>query len=72
MGFSVPIASWLRGPLRDWAESLMTEHKIKSEGFFVYEKIKRKWDEHTYGKRDWSEQIWAILMFQAWLENEKN
>ena len=72
MGFSVPIASWLRGPLRDWAESLMTEHKIKSEGFFVYEKIKRKWDEHTYGKRDWSEQIWTILMFQAWLENEKN
>lgn len=71
MGFSVPIAKWLRGPLRDWAESLIGEQKVKSEGFFHHEKIKRKWNEHLRGNRDWSDQLWSILMFQAWLENEK-
>lgn len=71
-GFSVPIAIWLRGPLRDWAESLISEQKVKSEGYFDYVKIKKKWNEHIKGNRDWSEQIWAILMFQSWLDNERN
>jgi asparagine synthase (glutamine-hydrolysing) len=72
-GFSVPIDSWLRGPLRDWAENLLNAEILKEQGFFVVEPIKTKWREHLDGKRDWSNQLWSVLMFQAWLsEQERN
>jgi asparagine synthase (glutamine-hydrolysing) len=68
MGFGVPIGHWLRGPLRDWAESLLDERKIREYGILNYEPIKLKWDEHLSGKRNWQYHIWDILMFQAWSE----
>jgi asparagine synthase (glutamine-hydrolysing) len=72
-GFSVPIDSWLRGPLRDWAENLLNPEILKEQGFFVVEPIKTKWSEHLDGKRDWSSQLWSVLMFQAWFsEQERN
>lgn len=68
MGFSVPIDSWLRGPLREWAESLLNEERLQREGFFNPVFIRKKWEEHLSGKRNWQSQLWIILMFQAWID----
>ena len=68
MGFSVPIDSWLRGPLREWAESLLNEERLQREGFFNPVFIRKKWEEHLSGKRNWQSQLWIILMFQAWMD----
>ena len=68
VGFGVPIAIWLRGPLKDWAESLLDENKIKQQGFFNADAVKKYWHLHLSGKRDLSSQLWCFLMFQSWFE----
>ena len=70
MGFSVPIAEWLRGPLRDWAESLLGEKRLVSEGWFEAKRVRQLWKQHLEGKHDWQYQLWALLIFQAWNNNE--
>lgn len=71
-GFSVPLSSWLRGELRDWAEELLDERNLNETNFFSYKKVKQYWDEHQSGKRNWSVQLWDILVFQDWLRNQKS
>jgi asparagine synthase (glutamine-hydrolysing) len=68
MGFAVPIDSWLRGPLKDWAEGLLDPARLKREGVLAAEPIREKWREHQDGTRNWQYLLWDVLMFQAWKE----
>jgi asparagine synthase (glutamine-hydrolysing) len=67
-GFGIPIDAWLRGPLRDWAESLLSEEALSASGLLNPAPIRRKWLEHQSGARNWQHPLWVILMLQAWLE----
>ena len=70
-GFLVPLAAWLRGPLKDWAEALLDERRLHAEGFFDPKPVRQKWNAHLSGHEQWDDHLWSILMFQAWLEHHR-
>jgi asparagine synthase (glutamine-hydrolysing) len=69
-GFAAPIGEWLRGPLREWAEHLLGEGRLRQELFFNWPVVRQRWREHLSEHRDWSQGLWHILMFQAWLDEQ--
>jgi len=68
MGFNVPIGDWLRGPLRDWAETLLDPARLKSEGVLDADIVARIWAQHQGGRHDWTNRLWTVLMYRAWAE----
>lgn len=71
MGFGVPIDVWLRGPLREWAEDLVGEKRLKDDGFLDPYQVQTKWEEHQRGTGRWEFLLWDVLMFQTWLEHNR-
>jgi asparagine synthase (glutamine-hydrolysing) len=71
-GFGIPMGSWLCGPLREWAEALLNPKRLADEGYLYSEPITRVWREHLSGRRDHSAKLWAVLMFQSWLEYQRS
>ncbi|MEJ8836230.1 asparagine synthase (glutamine-hydrolyzing) [Ramlibacter sp. AN1133] len=68
-GFSIPVGQWLVGPLREWAEHLLDEQRLRRDGFLDPVPVRRAWKEHLSGAYDRSGRLWAVLMFQAWLDS---
>lgn len=66
-GFAVPIADWLRGELRPWANELLDAYRLHSDGFLDAAMVQRRWRQHLAGEANWSQHLWNVLMFQAWL-----
>ncbi len=66
----MPVDGWLRGPLRDWAEDLLSDVRLKREGYFRSEPIRTVWNEHLSREYNHQAMLWAVLMFQAWLERQ--
>ncbi len=71
MGFGVPLGNWLRGPLREWAEELIGERRLRQEGYFHPEPIRSLWARHLQGAANVQYALWDVLMFQAWLAHEQ-
>ena len=65
-GFAVPLAEWLRGPLRPWAEGLLDESRLKSDGLLHPRPVRQAWERLLAGRGN-PHGVWAILMLQAWL-----
>jgi asparagine synthase (glutamine-hydrolysing) len=65
-GFAIPIGSWLKGPLRPWAEELLSEKRLAAGGLLNPAPIRARWREHLEGRRNWHAPLWTVLMFQAW------
>jgi asparagine synthase (glutamine-hydrolysing) len=69
-GFAIPVAKWLRGPLRGWAEELLNERRLRQQGIVDAAAVRHTWEEHLAGY-DWSERLWAVLMLESWIEESK-
>ena len=68
-GFGIPLADWLRGPLRDWAEALLEPPRLADECLFDPSAVRQVWRQHLTGWRNHAQLLWSILMFQAWHES---
>jgi asparagine synthase (glutamine-hydrolysing) len=67
-GFSIPVDEWLRGPLRSWAEELLSPRRLREDGYLRAEPVRRAWEAHLAGRSNHQAALWTVLMFQSWLE----
>lgn len=65
-GFGIPVGEWLRGPLRGWAEDLLSEEALRRDGLIDPVPVREAWAEHLSGRRDWTHRLWIVLMLMAW------
>jgi asparagine synthase (glutamine-hydrolysing) len=65
-GFAIPVGEWIKGPLRPWAEELLSETRLRAEGYFDADLVHARWRSHLAGERDSTQALWTVLMFQAW------
>lgn len=70
-GFEPPLADWLRGPLRDWAQALLSSDRLLADDLLDPEPIRAAWEEHLKGQRNWHFELWNVLMLQSWRETWK-
>lgn len=70
MGFSIPLDDWLRGPLKDWSEELLSEQRLNREGYLNPAPIRQAWSKHLSGTHNYGYRLWSVLMFQVWLEQQ--
>lgn len=68
-GFSIPVGEWLKGPLRDWAEQLLSTDRLRRDGILNTELVRSQWSQHLKGQRNCADSVWALLMFQAWMSS---
>jgi len=68
MGFGVPVEAWLRGPLREWGEDLLSEHTLRRQGLLDPGAVRRAWRDHQSGRRNAAQDLWTVLMLGAWLD----
>jgi len=66
MGFGIPLASWLRNELREWAEDLLSKRSLEESGLLNSELVCSYWEQHKQGLADWHFLLWDVLMFQTW------
>lgn len=71
MGFGAPTGEWIRGPLKDWAEYLLSQKNINEYGILDFNTVNKRWTEHKLGKYDWKDSLWNVLMLQSWLNSQK-
>lgn len=71
-GFAIPVGQWIRGPLKSWAEELLEPKRMAEDGWFDPVIVQRRWQDHLAGRRDSTPALWAILMFQAWVREQKS
>jgi len=71
-GFAVPISKWLRGPMRGWAEDLLDSTRLRTQGFLNPDQISLLWRRHLSGRENWPDRLWCVLMFEAWLDSQRD
>lgn len=71
MGFAVPVGQWLKGPLREWADSLISSDRLKRDGFLREDLVRLAWSRHQSGQEDCQHRLWSVLMFQQWLDHQR-
>ncbi len=67
LGFGIPIGEWMRGPMKDWVEDMLSEDRLRADGFFQPEVVRREWEQHLSGRFNRQYSLWSVLMFQSWL-----
>lgn len=70
-GFAVPIATWLRGPLKSWAADLLEAGRLRAEGFLNPDEVSPLWARHLSGRENWQDRLWCALMFESWLDEQR-
>jgi len=67
-GFGVPVGAWVRGPLREWADGLLSAGRLEAEGFFAANRVRQEWESYLAGRSGWNDRLWGVLAFQMWLD----
>ena len=71
-GFGIPVGEWIKGPLRPWAEDLLSQAALRDSGLLDPAIVRRRWADHLAGRRNSTPALWAVLMLQSWLREQRS